>query len=259
MDTPERNDRHRAIGRTALLLLALVLPGATMAEPVRLTSDEYAPLVSRHIEGSGLLSEIVMQTLEHAGIESELVFQPWRRGQAEVLAGRSWATYPYVKTAERKREYRFSRRPLFDNRIAFFYRVDRFPDSIEWSGLSDLRSWTIGAIRGYWYERDLEQAQLTVAYATDVESALRMLRLGRTDLLVLSELVGWYAIRQAFPGEHRRFATLERPYDVVPSWLMVSSAYPGSDRLLEGFDRAFQELERTGRFDALTEEYLPRQ
>ncbi len=124
----ERRRHRHSIGSAGLLLLALLLPGAATAERVRLTTDEYAPLVSRHIEGHGLLTEIVNQTIRHMGLESELAFQPWRRGQAEVLAGRAWATFPYVKTPERERKYRFSSQPLFDNRIVFFYRVDRFPD-----------------------------------------------------------------------------------------------------------------------------------
>ncbi len=254
-------DHHRHCAsnfRAALLLLlGLLLPGTAIAEPVRLTSDEYAPLVSRHIKGHGLLSEIVTRTLRDMGLESELAFQPWRRGQAEVLAGRVWATFPYVKTPDRERRYQFSRYPLFENRIVFFYRVDRFPDGLEWHQLSDLRPHTIGGIRGYWYERDLERAGLTVAYATDVETALRMLRLGRTDVLLLSELVGWHAIHSTFPEEHRNFATLERPYEVVASWLMVSNSYPNSRRLLQRFDHAFRKLAEAGRFDALTRQYIP--
>ena len=85
-----------------------------------------------------------------------------------------------------------------------------------------------------------------------------MLKLGRTDLLLLSELVGWHGIHQTFPGEHRSYATLETPYDVVPSWLMATSVSPESDRLLERFDDAFHELENAGRFDALIERYTHR-
>lgn len=84
-----------------------------------------------------------------------------------------------------------------------------------------------------------------------------MLRLGRTDVLLLSELIGWHAIHGTFPEEHRNFATLERPYEVVPSWLMVSSSYPDSSRLLQRFDHAFRKLAETGYIDALTEQYIP--
>jgi polar amino acid transport system substrate-binding protein len=239
--------RVRAAVFALCIALLLMPPTAVGTERVRVVTDEYAPLVSRDPRDPGLLAEIVAQTFRHMEVESRLEFQPWRRGQAEVLAGRAWATFPYVKTPEREKTYLFSRKPLFDNRIVFFYRRNRFPDGLEWRRMSDLRQWTIGGVRGYWYEKDLKRSGLKAEYATTVDAAIRMLRIGRFDLLLLSELVGWHGIERMFPEEREAFAILERPYTTVPSWLMVSKTYPNSRDLLQRFDQAFRELEQAGR------------
>lgn len=249
--------RRRVCAAVCGLSIALLAcaPTAVFAQRVRVVTDEYAPLVSRDLHDRGLLTGIVVQTLRRMDIEPHIEFQPWRRGQAEVRAGRAWATFPYVKTPERERLYLFSERPLFDNRIVFFYRRDRFPAPFRWRELRDLDQWTIGGVRGYWYEGQLKQSRLTVDYATTVDAAIRMLQLGRVDLLLLSEFVGWHGIERMFPDERRDFATLERPYATIPSWLMISKTYPGSRPLLRRFDRAFQELDALGRVRAIIRQH----
>lgn len=230
-----------------------------MASPVLISTSEYPPHVSTKPGESGLLAEIVALTLQHMGEEAVFVFQPWKRGQAEVKAGRAWATLPYVKTPERERDFLFSDRPLYLNRIVLMYRRERFPEGLQWESLEDLRAYTLGGVRGYWYEEELARAGLHVDYTNSVEASIAKLARGRIDLFPINEPVAWHTIRELYPDEAHRFAALARPYDTVPSYLMVSRTYPGTERLLARFNRVFAELSDRGAFEPIIARYLTAQ
>ena len=130
----------------------------------------------------------------------------------------------------------------------FFYHKDYFPDAAWWNTLKDLKSYTIGGVRGYWYEADFAKAGLNVKYTTHPEESLKKLQVGRIQLFPVTDVVGWHLVEKLFPDSKNRFGTLEKPYDTVPAYLMVSKAYPNSEHLLKQFDEMFQKTKETGEY-----------
>ena len=90
------------------------------------------------------------------------------------------------------------------------------------------------------------KAGLKVEYTANPEETLKKLQAGRIQLFPLNEMVGWYLIDKLFPDHKNRFGVLEKPYELSPSYLMVSKSYPNSKRLLKRFDEAFQKLKESG-------------
>ena len=216
------------------------------SEDVLLTTSEYLPYTTEHAENYGFCTEIVSAVIKNMDMNPVYKFYPWRRGQLNVREGNVRATFPYSKNAEREREYWFSAQPLFVGRVSFFCCKDCLSENLRWNTLEDLKQYKIGGVRGYWYESDFAKAGLAVEYTDHPEESLKKLYSGRIQLFPLNEMVGWYLIDRLFPDHKKRFCVLAKPYELSPSYLMVSKSYPNSKRLLKRFDEAFQRLKESG-------------
>lgn len=225
------------------------------AEDLHVTTSEYLPFTSEYAEHYGFCSHIVSTVIQQMGMDPVYTFYPWKRGQNQVKAGEMWATFPYVKTPEREQTYWFSAQPLFIANVKFFYSKDYLSDAIQWETLEDLQSYTIGGVRGYWYETDFANAGLTVEYTNNPEQSIKKLQAGRITLFPLTDVVGWYLIEQLFPDQKDRFGTLDKPYDITPTYLMVSKSYPNSEHLLKQFDEMFQQMKDDGTYQHILNEY----
>jgi polar amino acid transport system substrate-binding protein len=233
----------------------VITPGSYAGEDVHLTTSEYLPFTTEHAKNHGIFSEIVSMVIKKIGMNPVYTFYPWKRGQAGLRSGEMWATFPYVKTREREQEYWFSAQPLFTSKIRFFYHKDHLSNAVRWNTLEDLKPYRVGGVSGYWYETDFAKAGLTVEYTTHPEQSIKKLQAGRILLFPVNDVVGWYLVEKHFPDSKNRFGTLEKPYDTVSDYLMVSKSYPNSEHLLKQFDAMFQKIKETGEYQSLLKKH----
>jgi polar amino acid transport system substrate-binding protein len=232
-----------------------IAPGSYAGEDVDLTTSEYLPFTTEHAKNHGFCSEIVSTVIKKMGMNPVYTFYPWKRGQAALGDGEMWATFPYVKTREREQEYWFSAQPLFTSKISFFYHKDHLSNAVRWNTLEDLKSYKIGGVRGYWYQADFAKAGLNVEYTTHPEQSIKKLQAGRIQLFPVNDLVGWYLVEKHFAGSKNRFGTLEKPYDMVSDYLMVSKSYPNSEHLLKQFDEMFHKIKESGEYQNILKKH----
>ena len=116
---------YRWAGRIArIAAIVLLSAGAVRAERLQLvTGDDYAPFTGQTLPKRGLATEIVQTALREMGHESTVTFRPWKRGYAETLSGRYFATFPYGKNETREAEFFYSK-PLYIFGLYFFARAD---------------------------------------------------------------------------------------------------------------------------------------
>jgi polar amino acid transport system substrate-binding protein len=118
-----------------------------------------------------------------------------------------------------------------------------------------LKSYKIGGVRGYWYEADFAKAGLNVEYTTHPQQSIMKLQTGRIQLYPVNDVVGWYLVEKHFADSKNRFGTLEKPYDTVSDYLMVSRSYPNSEQLLKQFDAMFHKIRETGEYQNLLKKH----
>lgn len=226
----------------ALLLAAAVSSAAFGGETLKLATGEWAPYSSEKMAEKGVVTEIISHVLKVMEVEPEYIFYPWERCYQAVRTGKVWGAFPYARTEERAGEVLFSDVIIPSTAKLFYFRGADDPPREPVDALSDLKALRLGGIRGYYYESVLTDAGLRVEYSSNPLSVLEKLRLGRIDLFVSNELVGWHLIQRHFPDEIDRFGTLPTPLDRHGLHLIVSTEYPGARKLLDRFNEALAEV-----------------
>ncbi len=225
-----------AIGVPLLILLWTGFPGQAPAEPVRIATGDWPPYASENSQHRGVATEIVTRTFRKMGVAVEVVFYPWARCYESVRTGRVWGAFPYARTEERAAEVDFSDTILYSASKLFYF--DNPPENLRFQTVSDLKGYRIGGVSGYYYESMLNAASIDGDYAPHLRNGLEKLMLGRTDLFVANELVGWFLIHQTFPENAHRFGTLATPLDRHGLRMIVSRRRTPEEPLLTVFNKA---------------------
>ncbi|MEZ7197466.1 substrate-binding periplasmic protein [Pseudodesulfovibrio karagichevae] len=240
----------------ACLSLILPLPGAAPARaqgPVVLVTDEYPPYVLSKGAWPGLLTEIVQAAFAEAGVETKILYRPWRRCALMVREGDAFGAYPYART-DKRAEYAWFSESIWVCRNVFFYMKGRMGD-FDYTSLEALRDYTIAGTSGHYYEEIFKKKGLAVDYAPGEASGVRRLWELRAALFAEDELVGWTLINRIFPSRADLFGSTPTPWNLNPQHLMVSRAYPGASELLARFDKGLAAIRRDGTYDRLVDKY----
>ncbi len=231
-------------------LLATSIPAR--AETLVLATGEWPPYSSAAMDDQGVFPAILAMVFTEMGVDHEIRFYPWKRCYQMVRDGEIWGAFPYSRTQRRLQEVLYSDSVAYSTTVFFTYGNK---PAIQYKDLADLAPWHIGGISGYFYEEQFDKAGLRVTYVPDERSALQMLVAGRVDLVPVNELVGWHLIREMFPGQGERFHVLERPLSHNELSVIVSPDRPGSQRMLERFNRALAKVLASGASRAILESH----
>jgi polar amino acid transport system substrate-binding protein len=200
-------------------------------------------------EFSGLSVGVLRELLVPLGHQVRFRIYPWARakqmvelGQADILIG------PY-KTPERETRFAFSAQPFYRDSIVFFQLNSH---ALQWQGdyqqllgrrVGVVRAWTYGAVF------DTQREQLELVTVENVKNGMRMLKVGRLDLLAsnqrnkvpaLEALESTDAVSQLSPeiGHQDGYFAFQRQAQ--------------ADHLRTDMDRQFAIMVATGRLAALS-------
>ncbi len=198
--------------KSFILPLVFLLGGLPLfGDKILFVTNDYPPYVDSRAEGGGTITRRIRRVAEDLGWEIEIAFYPWARCEAMVRHGEAFAAFPYAKNRARGK-YAYFSNTLDYSRTVFFYSPGEsgagVPSLTEWNSLEDLKGLRIGAILGYWYMGEFQQAGLNILRVPDMETGLRRLRAGKIDLLPGNSAVIRYHIRRLFPGEEGAFRSL---------------------------------------------------
>ncbi|WP_207264131.1 transporter substrate-binding domain-containing protein [Desulfovibrio sp. Huiquan2017] len=236
------------------LLPVLAAAPAGAGEPVVLVTGDYPPYIVTDGTRPGLLTEIVQAAFAQVGVETRILFRPWRRCALMVREGEAFGTYPYGRTAQRA-EYAWFSDTIWVCRNVFFYLKGRL-GQFDYTTLEALRGYVIAGTSGHYYEETFKEKGLTVDYAPGEASGVRRLWELRAALFAEDELVGWTLIRRIFPSRAHVFGSTPTPWNLNPQHLMVSKAYPGARKLLARFNKGLAAIRANGTYDRLVGSYF---
>ncbi|ALV04951.1 amino acid ABC transporter substrate-binding protein (PAAT family) [Roseateles depolymerans] len=135
----------------------------------------------------GLAVDLLDAILVPAGFTPSYDIYPWLRAQAMLEQGATQILVGPYRTRERETRMRFSRQPFYEDAMVFYARAgsqDLWRDDF-----AALRSLQIGAVQGWVYgdRFELARRQLNLTQVRDLATALRMLQLGRLDLIAANQ------------------------------------------------------------------------
>lgn len=224
----------------------------TFDEVVLVTGD-LPPYVDISKENYGCEPEIVSSAFDEVGIKIKFKFYPWNRCQYMVEKGTVFATFPYSKNEEREDKFLFSS-PILWASTSFFYD-ERHIKKFSYNELTDLKSYRIGALEGYFYIEMLENAGLKLD-STDTEiSGIKKLIKGRIDLIPIDSIQGRILLDTNFPDDSQYIQMLKKPLVRSAHHLMVSKTYPNSKEILKQFEKGLNLIKEKGVYDKILDKF----
>jgi polar amino acid transport system substrate-binding protein len=215
----------------------------------------YAPFADPDLPEGGMLTEVVRKAYAGIGVPAKIAFLPWKRGYSDTLEGRYTATFPYVLTDERARDFLFSD-PLYVVRRRVYLSA---ATGIVYRDLPDLKGrigcMEIGSTLPNEVEAMIQRQELAAERPADLQSCARMLAAGRADFIIINELVAAEFIRKAnIPKDAIKM--VEKPYGETGQHLLISRKLPGAERLLAEFNAALARLKASGEYERIVEKHL---
>ncbi len=135
----------------------------------------------------GLAVDLLDALLLPAGVTPTYELFPWLRAQAMVEQGSAQILVGPYRTREREARMRFSSHAFYEDAMVFYARAGQH--DLWRDDFNALRTLQIGAVHGWVYGERFEQARrhLAVTQVRDLPTALRMLQLGRLDLIAANQ------------------------------------------------------------------------
>jgi polar amino acid transport system substrate-binding protein len=247
-------------GFAAILVLGLVQPaqaqtgtptGAQTGTQLALvTGDDYPPFADSRLPGGGLATILVQRVIRGMDATATLEFQPWRRGYEETLRGRFDATFPYVRTAERERDFLYSE-PLIRLRQVVFMSTER---PFAYRSPQDLQGRRVCVALGYAPPAELqvmiEQQQVERVTPGSVASCPNMIVADRADFFVQDERIGSALVAKVGLSATIRPLS-DPPFGVTEIHLIVPRQRPDATGLIGRFNDALQRLRASDDYERL--------
>ena len=169
-------------------------------------SSETPPFWSAHMPHNGMGGEILHAISDNSGISSRIIFFPTKR-LIQMKTGNHlgdpehWPDQEFVAII-----------PIATFRSSFYYYRPNHDKVIVFSGLDDLKGYTIGVIK-----RSIEDLSFFESFGIRIEesykqeSLFKKLKLGRIDLCGMVNLSGIRIIKKLFPDEIDQFGRIPLP------------------------------------------------
>ena len=239
----------------ATLTSAALFFGAAHAEPLVVTTGEYAPFTGEALPEGGLVNGLVSRLAKEAGVEITFEYLPWKRGLELARQGKKAASSYWANLDDQSGLIPVG--PVSKDEIVLFYRKDKpIPNFASHAEVADI---TIGATLGYSYFPAFWDASEAGTYkvqtAKDDVANFRKLIAGRIDAFIINESVGWNMLNAQFtPEERASLATLETALATTEGFLQVSTKAEGGEALAKQLQAAFDAMEASGALETAKSE-----
>lgn len=164
-------------------------PGAALPPSVVIVGSTFARLYEPGVSGrpEGLAVDLLDAILQPAGVMPRYALVPWLRAQAMIEQGAADILVGPYRTPEREARMRFSRQPFYEDALVFYAR--RGEQALWWGDFTAVRQARIATVQGWAYGARFDQARslLQLTAVRDLPTALRMLQLGRLDLVAANQ------------------------------------------------------------------------
>tara|TARA_B100000614_G_scaffold225000_2_gene214224 strand:+ start:366 stop:1076 length:711 start_codon:yes stop_codon:yes gene_type:complete len=236
-----------------MLLLLSSTPGMAM-EKVTFAVGDWAPFLSQSLEKNGPVCRIVLAACKEAGYEAKFKFMKWNRAINLVMKGKMAGTFPWSRTEEREQQgCLFPETPIFQNVEVVWFKKETFPNGLVVNNFSDLKSYSMVGLLGYWYEEEAKEAGIDLHTVTDEVAALKMLYSGRKDIWIENQFVAQTKIKEVL-GENASALGHSGPLKSTPLYLVLSKAHPQGPTLQKKLNAIFKKFSEDGTIERMLNE-----
>lgn len=221
---------------------------------IPLATGEWEPYTGEKLPNFGFIPELVSAVYKEMGITPKYEFVPWKRAEDMIRKGEVFASFPYIKTDERSKEFDFSDEVAVST-FVLFYHKDFLKEKVVWEKFEDLAKYSIGGTLGYWYADPFKQANLNVELVPKEDQNFQKMMKGKIQLIASEELVGLGYIKTLFPNDTAKFDIVSKPLKQDSLRLMVSRKYANAPDLLAKFNTSLKSIKDKGIYKKILEKF----
>ena len=157
------------------------------------------------------------------------------------------------KTPERLEVMDFTA-PIFTGRTMLWYSTKRFPNGLKWEKIEDLTPYHIVMLRGSAMGKPLVDAKkygipLMITDINSHDQQLEMISLGRGDITVLTEIVGYHYLHEN--GLKNTIVPMEKPLSADDVYYMAFSKKSPARKLIPQINMIIEGMQKTGQLDRI--------
>lgn len=197
----------------------------------------------------GYAWDIVKESYHSQGYIIKLNIRPWPRALKSVKTGSIDALFPTGKNQERETYFAFSNKPVTQVKFLVYFNQSQ---QIDWEGLESLQGLKLGAMRGYNYGNEWNEAGLKTYEINSIKQGFDLLKLKRISGFVGYEFIWDHYLKMNNPDNLFKKSPA---FDATFEYLAVSTSTSHSKKILRAFDEGISRLKQTGRLQAILKKW----
>ena len=232
------------------LVCALLASHAAAQRPMlQIATGELAPYATALRPDNGIALSVVQEAFQIQGFDVRYTFLPWSRALAETRVGKWDGSAYWGKKPVHETDFLISDNVLTEQWVFLHRKTLRF----DWQTWSDLRPYRMAMVRDYTYTPALwamaQAGEIKVEHLSDDLSALKLLLLGRVELVPMERNVACDLLRRNFSAEDaaRLTAHPKLMTDTFTTHLMLPRKRAESGARMQAFNQGLKHLKDSGR------------
>lgn len=175
----------------------------------------------------GVAFDLLTKIAAQKNLQIEYAIYPWNRAQYLISTGRADLLIGPYRTPEREKQMDFIPTPFYTDNMVFYTLTGK---PFVWNeDIELLKSKKILTIKGWVYGKTFDEikSKLIIMEANDIDSAFKMLTLGRADLLLANERNAMDALEKK--ENHNQFIKVKTPFSFMQGYFAFSLKYKNNE------------------------------
>ncbi|MFK7949046.1 MAG: transporter substrate-binding domain-containing protein [Saprospiraceae bacterium] len=213
------------------------------------------PLSASGIYNNGIITDITLQVLKQAKLETSLTFIPLEKLKEETYKGTFTIAQPLVKTEADEANFYYSE-PLYKILNVFFVKKN---DDFEYTDNKDLKGKRIAITKGISIkELDVlaDKRKINLVSALTLEIAFQMLANDQVDMIAAPQLVGLLTLKNMTTLSPDNFRMLSNDIGSDELYLVVSKNHPNGEEIIEKFNKSLAKMKLDDKIEELINKHL---
>lgn len=229
-----------------LFITTLILSTSAHAEKIKVVGTHFNKIFEFDSDTGkfhGIAVDLLTKVAAQKNLQFEYATYPWNRAQYLVSTGRADIIIGPYRTPERDKQMDFIPVPFYTDNMVFYTIKDR---PFVWNeNIELLKTKKILIIKGWVYGKKFDEIKdkLTIIEANEIDSAFKMLALGRADLLLANERNAQDALQKK--ENHNQFIKTKNPFSFMQGYFAFSYKYKNSSVRKE-FNNSLSQLYHEG-------------
>jgi polar amino acid transport system substrate-binding protein len=236
--------------RYGILAAALAVAGLVHAEPVLLVSgDDYAPYADSKLPEGGMTTELIKKAFAEVKTDVKVEWLPWARGLDETKKGNFAGTFPYLKTAEREKDFLYSAVVVALQDRAFIKAGNK---KLDFNNVASLAKTTYCLPLGWAATPKLldmiKSGTIKTQSPKDISTCVKMVEAGRADYFVSGDSQGLAALKSGGVAAGSVVMAESAPLADNSLYLIAGKSRPGSQEMLALFNKGLEAIRKNGTY-----------